>query len=176
MQPSPHSFCLPLNQLNGRVDLHLTQSDRSSIWECSQVGQCVAGGNSRKRHASLVSDCRRVVPTDRVCDVSCQILSNSIGVAQDASTPVTNINCFGCFDLDLGDTAKLDPAENFTTETQSSQREEFENGFSTANAHESTRTKRIMPLQDYRTEHLTSDKPALGRSLSPTSVFSVSLW
>src|SRR6266404_8897362 len=55
-------------------------------------------------------------------------------------------------------------------------REKFENGFSTANGHESTRTKRIMALQDYRTEHLTSDKPALGRSLSPTSVFSVSRW
>src|SRR6267378_8676089 len=42
--PSPRPFCLPLNQLNGGVDRHLIQSDRSSIWKCSgrQVGQDVA--------------------------------------------------------------------------------------------------------------------------------------
>src|SRR6266478_5407466 len=108
VQPSPYSFCLPLNQFNGRVDLHPTQGDRSSIRKCSrrQVGQCVARRQFyEKPDASLVSNCRRVVPTDRVCDVSCQIFSNSIGIAQRASAPVANINCFGFFDLDLGDTA-----------------------------------------------------------------------
>jgi hypothetical protein len=44
--PSTHSFRVSLNQLHGRVDLHLTKRDRSSVWKGGrgQVGQCTARG------------------------------------------------------------------------------------------------------------------------------------